>query len=158
MMTWDCRRAKEKLSDYVDGLLEADERRQLETHCTACAGCCEALRQTRELVRAAGQLGRLNAPVDLWPSVRQRLLQPVPRRWWSWQPIWRPVIAAASAAGVIVAVVVATWLPSHQVPLGRQVSAPVLREYAQQRSAQAFAAGDAFVFAAEVETSDSSVR
>jgi anti-sigma factor RsiW len=158
MMTWDCRRVEEKLSEYVDGLLAANERGQLEAHCVTCTECREALRQTQQLVRAAGRLGGLKAPVDLWPAVRQRLRPPVPRRWWSLQPIWRPVVAAASVAGVIVAVVLTTWLPSHQVPLGQQVSAPVLREYAEQRSAQAFAAGDAFVFAAEVESSDNSVR
>jgi len=151
-MNGDCKRIENTLSDYVDGLSEAEKRTQLEQHLQSCANCAEALRQTRALVQAAGQLGGRKAPIDLWPAVRQRLPVHAPRRLWFAQWAWRPAVALPSMLAVLAAGLLLNWLPSYRMTPEPQVSAPVLREYAEQRSAQVFSAGDAFVFAAEVES------
>lgn len=51
-----CREVVELLSDYLDGALDDDLRRAVESHLSACEGCDRALAQLRETIRLTGML------------------------------------------------------------------------------------------------------
>ena len=51
-----CRDVVEVLSDYLDGALDHDTRRVVETHLSECEGCDRALAQLRETIRVTGML------------------------------------------------------------------------------------------------------
>jgi anti-sigma factor RsiW len=60
---------QDRLSEYVDGELAPEERRELDAHLAACAACRSTLEELRAVAaRAAALEDRLPA-VDLWPAV-----------------------------------------------------------------------------------------
>src|SRR5262252_10036883 len=63
----------EKLSDYVDGELSADEQRRLEVHLATCADCTSVLAGLREVVQTAQTLESSAPPMDLWPGIAARI-------------------------------------------------------------------------------------
>jgi anti-sigma factor RsiW len=85
-MAMECDRAShlhclelfEKLSEYIDGELEAADRRAIEAHvagCIACLACLQTLRQTVALCRTGTE-----HPVPDAFSRRLSLLLAVPSR------------------------------------------------------------------------------
>jgi hypothetical protein len=66
----------DRLSEYVDGELDAAERAALEVHlqlCERCAGTVEELRAVLERARA---LEPLAPGTDLWPAIEARITAP----------------------------------------------------------------------------------
>jgi len=66
-----CRELIAVLDDYVDGVMPADERSELERHLADCAPCRAYLatyRKTREVGAAAG---RIDIPDDMKRRLRQ---------------------------------------------------------------------------------------
>jgi hypothetical protein len=59
----------ERLSEYVDGELAADEARQLEAHVEACDDCAAALRDLRTIIAAADTLEDRDPARDLWGGI-----------------------------------------------------------------------------------------
>ncbi len=57
------------LSDYLDGELSGDERRELETHLESCDDCRRVLGELSEVVRRAHHLAPVLPARDLWPGV-----------------------------------------------------------------------------------------
>jgi hypothetical protein len=47
-MTRDCQIFSERLDDFLDGVLPADEQTEMRTHASSCAGCAELLRLSAE--------------------------------------------------------------------------------------------------------------
>ncbi len=65
----------DRLNDYADGALAADEAREVESHLEACAVCRAELEAIRTLLSAAARLPRsIEPPRDLWPEI-DRLLE-----------------------------------------------------------------------------------
>ena len=71
-----CQQVVEMVTDYVEGVMPAAERRRLEHHLTGCAHCTEYLAQIHETIRLAGRL----TPEDLTPAMRTELTD-LYRRW-----------------------------------------------------------------------------
>ena len=68
----------DRLSEYLDGELDAAERAAIERHLDSCDACASALADLREVVaRAAALLPRPPAS-DLWAGVASRLEPPKP--------------------------------------------------------------------------------
>lgn len=65
---------QDRLSEYLDGDLAADDRAALEEHLDACDDCRTTLVELRTLVSAARNLGDQPPPPDLWPGIRERIL------------------------------------------------------------------------------------
>jgi anti-sigma factor RsiW len=73
MMSDNHERWTDRLSEYLDGTLDADARSGLESHlasCPACAAVCEELRQ---VVLRAHALGDVQPERDLWPAIAASL-------------------------------------------------------------------------------------
>jgi anti-sigma factor RsiW len=65
----------DKLSDYLDGELSADERRAVDAHLKTCAECAAVLDDLERIVaRAQGIADTVRPPsADLWPGVASRI-------------------------------------------------------------------------------------
>ena len=92
----------ERLSDFLDGELEAHEHRAVEQHLAECAECRQVERELRGvLARAAVAIDDDQRPAqDLWPGIAERIGQGrvapfVPRRRFSFT---LPQLAAAGIA------------------------------------------------------------
>jgi hypothetical protein len=63
----------DRLSDYLDDELGADERVSLDRHLAACAACRTTLDELRAVVARAGTLRDEEPAAELWPGVAARL-------------------------------------------------------------------------------------
>jgi anti-sigma factor RsiW len=52
----NCKELVELMTDYLEGKLSQNDRRQFEDHLTACAGCRNYLEQIRLTIRLVGKL------------------------------------------------------------------------------------------------------
>jgi anti-sigma factor RsiW len=69
----DCARVIEKLSAYVDGLLDEQSLELVEKHIGLCDECARELESMRTLVRTAREIDLISPPVEL----RKRILDAV---------------------------------------------------------------------------------
>ena len=98
----------DRLSEYLDGELPAEERTALESHLRHCVTCGAALADLERIVRRAGALDDRPLERDLWPGIAARIGVPAavskvtetplagrtPRRW----AFSLPQLAAAGIA------------------------------------------------------------
>ena len=65
----------DRLSEYLDGELSADEQRALESHLRACAPCAAVLNDLKCVVARAQAAGAAARPpqADLWAAVAERI-------------------------------------------------------------------------------------
>ncbi|HEX9580475.1 MAG TPA: zf-HC2 domain-containing protein [Gemmatimonadales bacterium] len=63
----------ERLSEYLDGDLSADERVELEAHLPGCPECRTILDDLRAVVVRASQLEDRRPAGDLWPGIAERI-------------------------------------------------------------------------------------
>jgi len=68
----------DRLSEYLDGELDADERATLERHLESCSACTATLAELRDVVARAAGLPPRPPAADLWPGIEPRL-DPVSR-------------------------------------------------------------------------------
>ena len=66
-------RWNDRLSDYLDGHLDAREAHELEAHLAECRECPAALATLREVRARAASLAPLPPGRDLWPAIAARL-------------------------------------------------------------------------------------
>jgi anti-sigma factor RsiW len=114
-------RWSESLSDYLDGELTSEDRREMALHLESCADCAQAMRELELVVERARALPDMAPEHDLWPAIEARIgerkaapaSQPVP------VPARRPRMRVVSftwpqlmAAGLLVALLAtaAFWL------------------------------------------------
>jgi len=66
----------DRLSEYVDGELDAAERAALDVHLQLCEGCAGLVEELRAVLLRAGTL-EVSAPeTDLWPAIEARIAAP----------------------------------------------------------------------------------
>lgn len=63
----------DRLSEYLDGEMDRDERRALEAHLETCRGCVGALADLRAIVARAANLKDTPPEEDLWPGIAERI-------------------------------------------------------------------------------------
>ena len=68
----------DRLSDYLDGELPADEHRAVESHLRECAPCTAVLNDLKRVVAQAQAAGDAARPprADLWAGIAERLDAP----------------------------------------------------------------------------------
>jgi putative zinc finger protein len=63
----------DRLSDYLDDALAAEERAALETHLAGCTACAATLDELRRVVARARGLDDRPPAADLWPGIAERI-------------------------------------------------------------------------------------
>jgi anti-sigma factor RsiW len=63
----------DRLSEYLDGDLPAEERRAIESHLQACPACAAALADLRRIIGKAQTLGEALPEGDLWPGIAAQI-------------------------------------------------------------------------------------
>jgi anti-sigma factor RsiW len=111
------------LNDYVDGLLQESEKREIEQHLKQCETCSREKQQLQALVMEAGNLPEgIKPSTDLWPGVAEQLenrevpLSLTARR--GVRSIFsnRALLAAAAVLTAIVATAVTTTIINNRRP------------------------------------------
>jgi tetratricopeptide (TPR) repeat protein len=63
----------DKLSEYLDGEMPADEREAVEAHLTGCAHCTEVLEDLRRVITRARSIQPRPPHQDLWEGIAERI-------------------------------------------------------------------------------------
>ena len=63
----------DRLSDYLDGELPADEQRAVDAHLRSCASCAAVLNDLKRVVARAGAVQARPPQSDLWAGIAARL-------------------------------------------------------------------------------------
>jgi len=63
----------DRLSDYIDGELSADDRERVDAHLKGCASCTAVLNDLKRVVARAGSAAARPPEADLWPGIAARI-------------------------------------------------------------------------------------
>jgi anti-sigma-K factor RskA len=113
MIRLKCNDIEKLLADYTVGALDGDLAAQVEDHLRECESCRRELSALERVGELLQPMQMTEPPRDLWPRIRARL-QPRRARRPVWQHYWRPGLALAAAAAILIAVIFA--LPLIQAP------------------------------------------
>lgn len=69
----------DRLSEYLDGDLTEDERRELERHLDACAACRATVAELSDVADEARRLDDIGPRRDLWPAIARSAPRPASR-------------------------------------------------------------------------------
>ena len=75
--TMDCAEFDDRLADYLEGTLDAADRRAVEAHLASCVRCAALVRDLEEIRVAAARLPELTPSTDLWSGIARRIEAPV---------------------------------------------------------------------------------
>lgn len=115
-MSWNCTQIEERLSDFLDGALSAEERQEFSAHAATCLNCAPLVRHVSDVVAGMQSLEELEVPPQLIPNIleqtlgkrRTRAISEAGRGWRAWLPtLWQPRFAAgalslATAAAMLI--------------------------------------------------------
>lgn len=75
-MTWRCDQIEARLSDYLDGLLQASERAEFDAHVSSCPQCAPLFASVTSLVGEMHAMEQLETPPRLVYSILDATLGP----------------------------------------------------------------------------------
>ena len=92
-MEWNCTLTEDRLSDYLDGTLSAEEAAAFEAHAATCAKCAKLVAEVRGLVTRMQKLEPLAAPPMLVTRIVNATIGPQ-KRSAGWKNVlaWRPAV------------------------------------------------------------------
>ncbi|MCL4522342.1 MAG: zf-HC2 domain-containing protein [Acidobacteria bacterium] len=101
-MNWKCEQIEERLSEHLDGLLDATESAAFESHVAGCAQCRALVAQVNGALEQVHRLEMLEEPLGLTTAILDRTLGPrAPKKNWkafAWlQPVLQPRMAMGLA-------------------------------------------------------------
>lgn len=76
-MTITCEHLDSVLSEYLEGDLDAADRRAVDAHLRECLRCAALVRDIESIRRGAATLPPLEPSRDLWPAIAGRIEAPV---------------------------------------------------------------------------------
>jgi len=111
-MDWNCTQSEERLSDYLDGVLAAEEAEAFSAHAAGCGHCGLLVANVRGLVSRIHELEPVPEPPQLARKILDATLGPrESRAWWkrvfAWVPaVWQPrfVLGALTVAASLLIV------------------------------------------------------
>ncbi len=112
-MNWDCMDTEERLSDFLDGAISAEEAAAFKGHEDGCTRCAELVTQVGGLVRRMQRTEAVEMPERLVTNILDATLGPRKTQsrfdgWFGWaQAIWQPrfamgVLTVASSFAIVV--------------------------------------------------------
>jgi len=100
-MVWTCLDTEERLSDYLEGVLAADERAAMEAHLTGCASCPALVADVRSLAARLPQLEQAVEPTWLMFRILEATSGAVQRkREVTWKRFFAGLLAPRFALGL----------------------------------------------------------
>jgi hypothetical protein len=69
----ECALIQERLSEYIDGTLDADDRAAVENHISTCKNCKEDLASLTEMVEELHTMDPVEAPADFLEKIHERM-------------------------------------------------------------------------------------
>jgi Putative zinc-finger len=75
-MSWTCEQTEARLSDYLDELMSAEERREFDMHVNACARCTPMVSSVTHLLSGLHAMPQLEAPPRLTHVILEQTLGP----------------------------------------------------------------------------------
>jgi anti-sigma factor RsiW len=75
-MTWTCDQLEARLSDYLEGLMQAPERAEFEAHVHECADCGPLIESVRSLLGQMQEIQQEEVPPRLIYSILDKTLGP----------------------------------------------------------------------------------
>ncbi len=75
-MTWTCEHIEARLSDYLDGLLSSDERREFDLHANSCEHCAQMVASISHLLGGLHSLEQVEPPPQLVYTILNKTLGP----------------------------------------------------------------------------------
>ena len=120
-MEWNCTLTEDRLSDYLDGTLSAEEAAAFEAHAATCAKCAKLVAEVRGLVTRMQKLEPLAAPPMLVTRIVNATIGPQKRSaGWknvlAWRPaVWQPRFAlglVTVAATILILMYTAGFTPT----------------------------------------------
>ena len=132
-MTWTCEQTEARLSDYLDGLLDADERSAFNQHVNTCASCAPLVASVAHTLGGLYALEQVDPPLQLETAILRATLGAVPskRDFWAWlRNLQSPrfVYSAVSVAATIVLLLTATGFNWRKPKLADLAPATIYRK------------------------------
>jgi len=75
-MTWTCENIEARLSDYLDGLLNPDERHEFDLHANSCENCAQMVASISQMVSGLHTMEQIDTPPRLVYSILNLTLGP----------------------------------------------------------------------------------
>ncbi len=152
-MNWNCAQIEDRLSDYLDRLLEPDERIAFEAHQLECPTCRALVNRVIGTVSRVHALEPVEPPARLVHAILDGTLGPRAakatgwRAWFGWmETVWQPRFALGLATAVMSAMIVFSALGVDFSKLSRQDFYPANIYHAADRQAHIlYARGAKFV-------------
>jgi hypothetical protein len=117
-MEWTCLQSEERLSDYLENALNAEEARAFEAHAAGCANCQPMILLVRDAVARMHALDEIEPPAHLTRRILDATIGPGKQAsswggWLQWlRPVLRPQFAlGATAAAFSLAIVLQFAVP-----------------------------------------------
>ncbi|HEU4387205.1 MAG TPA: zf-HC2 domain-containing protein [Blastocatellia bacterium] len=114
-----CTECQDRLSEYVDDLLEAGERELIDEHLTGCAPCRIVRDDLMQIVQASLQLQGRTPEAAAWARLKTEIEAERQRGWWSRIASTRITVSVplfTAAIAVLLAALSAGWLVSRRDP------------------------------------------
>jgi hypothetical protein len=98
-MNWDCTDTEERLTDFLDGAMSAEEAAAFKAHEAGCARCAELVARVGGLVRRMQRTEAVEMPDRLVGNILDATLGPWTsqrglKSWFGWaQAVWQPRFA-----------------------------------------------------------------
>jgi len=100
-MIWTCEHTEERLSDYLDNLLTAEERAAFLRHVPSCANCAPLFASVSHLVKNLHSIAEIDVPPQLVYSILDQTLGPRESFWQRVLRMFRGVGSARFAYGSV---------------------------------------------------------
>jgi anti-sigma-K factor RskA len=118
----------DRLSDYIDGDLTADERAACEAHLGSCAECRAVLEELRSVIADATRDPEQMPAMDLWPGIATRLEAQTPAPVEELRPRTRRISFSISELALAASLLIAVSAGVAYLLATRPATAPVASE------------------------------